>query len=174
MKKEINLLPSDAQYLRVARIYLLHTGHFLRYVIFLVLMQILVLGSTYSVVLLVNRLVSTEVVEGALRQEKLYSRVQDVNDMLSAVREYKEQEKGWTILIPDLFELLPRDIVLTSLQADSEVNTIRLQGVYSGREQLIAFQRQIESLSWVSALDAPLSNFKTGNDSNFSLLIYLK
>lgn len=174
MKKEINLLPPDVQRLRVTRIYLLHIGHFLRYIIILALMQIVVLGSTYAVVMLVNRLVSTDAVEGALKQEKLYSKVQDANDLVLAIHDYRERYKGWTLLIPDVLKLLPKDIKLTSLQADSEANTMRIQGVYSEREQLIAFQRQIKILPWVSALDAPLSNFETGNNSQFSLLIYRK
>lgn len=174
MKEEINLIPSQAAAMRVRRIYLQRFGSLLRYIIVLLILFCLVMGGLYGVLRFeAQRMIQVSEVTGP-EQQALLAQAARINEQFLEIRAWGNTQQTWTSLLPDVFDQLPQGVRLTELDVAAETGQLTLRGTFVNRESLLLFQRQLEALPWVVHVEAPLSNFATGEDARFELIITRK
>jgi Tfp pilus assembly protein PilN len=174
MEHEINLLPPQIIWQRTSRIYLDRSGHFIRFIVFLVGLLLIVLGAVYLVVWRTQVSTAGQGESQDNRQVATLKRVRTVNDQVTAIQLWRDEHVAWTPRLPAVLAVMPSDIVLTRVSVTEVARVLELSGTFGRRESVVAFQRQLESLSWVDKVESPLSNFATGSEAKFSLLIHPK
>lgn len=174
MEREINLLPPHVTQVRTARIYLSRLGRLTRFAIFLAIVLFAVIGMAYLVVWRTHQLIASEADHESERQVKVITQVQKVNAQLAAIAAWRTENVAWTPLVPEVLQVMPAGIELTSIGVTSAKQLLEVRGTFTRREILVAWQRRLEELAWVEKVESPLSNFQTGSNAQFSLLVFRK
>lgn len=181
MEREINLLPPQAIHTRTVRIYFGRTGQLIRFIVFLAGLLLIVLGAVYVVVWRMQVSTAADTAQKDEQQVATLQHVRKVNDQVAAIKSWQIENEPWTARLPEVLRVMPADIVLTLVGVKREgappvagQAVLELGGTFGQRESLVAFQRQLEALVWVGTVESPLSNFTTGSEARFSLLIHPK
>lgn len=174
MPREINLLPLPLQLRRRRRIYLARLGRLLRHVMGVLLTGLLVVGGAYLVAERVKRVTVDAVQHDDSQQQALLEEMRRVNAQLGAVRQWREDHEPWLPQVEAALQELPAEVRLRAVAVTAAEDALELRGVFTSREALTLFQRRLEALPWVASVRAPLSNFATGEDNEFSLTLVRK
>ncbi len=174
MEREINLLPPAIIAARSLRIYLGRLGRLTRFAIFLSLVVVSVTALAYVVVWRTQGLLLSQGKNKSDHQVAIVAQVQKVNAQLTALQAWQKENVAWTPLLPEVLRAIPEGISLLYVGVDSQKKLLEIRGTFDRRESLVVFQRRLENLSWVSTVESPLSNFQTGTDARFVLLIVRK
>lgn len=174
MEREINLLPPTIIAARSLRIYLGRLGSLMRFIVFLAVVVLAATGLTYLVVWRTQHLVDSNIEAKNEHQEAIVAQVQKVNAQLAALEAWQKEHTVWTPYLPEILRSLPDGIGLSYIGVDSKKQSLELRGSFKRREDLVALQRRLEKLSWVERVESPLSNFQTGSDARFILLVWRK
>ena len=171
IEREINLLAPRIIRLRTYRIYLDRVGHLIRFLLFLGGLLLAVLGGSYVVIRWTAASLTAQEGAGEDHTKATVAEAQRINAQLAGIKLWRDQHRPWTPHLPDVFEVMPVGVILTDVSVDADTQELTLRGTFPRREALVAFQRQLEALSWVATVKSPLSNFETGNDGQFTLHI---
>jgi hypothetical protein len=171
IEREINLLAPSIIKLRSWRIYWERLGHLLRFIIFLSGVLLLVIAGAYLVVWWTEQSLTNTTELGSAQSAAAVAEVRRVNAQLAAVQAWQATNNPWTARLPAIFAVMPAGIELSYVGVKGDTQALELRGIFARRDALVSFQRQLEALPWVEAVEAPLSNFETGSDAEFQLRI---
>jgi len=174
LEREINLLAPALVAIRTQRIYLERLGHLLRFTIFAGVLVLAALAGSYVVVWRTRDSLSANRRSTADYHQSAVADVQRANAQLGAIADWVKANPPWTPLVADIFTTMPAEVTVRELSVKTEANALEIRGTAGKREALLAWQKQLEKLPWVELVKAPLSNFETAADSEFSLEVVRK
>ncbi len=95
--------------------------------------------------------------------------IKTINADLRLIDEIQKEYILWTPLLTEFVEHIPNGIQLTSFDIDMGGKTLKITGIASRRDDLIALPEALESLSWIDDADIPLSQLLDPEPISFSL-----
>lgn len=171
MKTQINLLPPPAKKQRMMRIYQRRVG----YVIRRVLVAFVVVWLGMALIWWVTNETRKEVEADLQLTESgvvdVEQEVREINSLLGAVRGRVGEYQRWTLRVQEVLTLMPEEasVQILSLREDQ---VLTIQGVSSSRAAIVEFQGDLEGLSWIGRVEAPLRNFAAGPQGEFSFTLF--
>ena len=74
-------------------------------------------------------------------------------------------------VLEEIMDITPKEISIYSYSFSDGLLSLNLFGMADTRDDLLLFGEALESLPFVSGLDAPLSNYDEKEDISFSLVL---
>lgn len=174
MKGEINLLPESAKNTRTAGLYRLRIRRvFLRTCIALGMVWI-VLGASYWAIRSAGQTLAHNITVGERDTKSLEEYVMQVNRVMNSAETVVRLHPSSVSLLTGVFSVLPPEVKLLEARFDDENRALTLRATSSSRAAVVTLQRSLESLPGVTQLDAPLQNFATGADTEFSFTLHFE
>lgn len=174
MKTDINLLPPAALTLRRQRLLLTTIGSIARHLIVSLGIAVLIIGAEAAVTWFnVRALTTTE--RAADNQAEITRRIEELNRTITVVDTWFAQRPVWTPQVTDTINVKPSTITITGLESpEDQGNQLIIRGIFHQRQDVTTYRRALEGLPWVERVEAPLSNFTTGDDLEFSFTVHRK
>jgi hypothetical protein len=172
MKEEINLMPKQFIVKRERHLYVLRLGRLLSRIFpllaLLVFAQLIILFT-------LNGLVSGLGGVGGEQGSEIFNvgaEVSNVNTFLKEFGAVRDDYLSWSPLVQDVLKSIPEGVTILSLEGDEEAGDIIIRGKAGSREKVVAFQKNLEMLSWALRVDSPLQNFalETNNEFTFTVI----
>jgi hypothetical protein len=173
MKDEINLLPPSLQRVRLRRLYLKRSGKIFRR-LDIALGLILTMFIAVYFLLQSTHANLTEQLTVSDTATTIPNDIRATNELLTLINDRIKNTEALTPLIYDCLTTMPAGVVLSVVRVDEATGALILEGTFTSREDISIFQRRLEELPWVEAVDAPLKNFATGSQTSFSLTLTRK
>lgn len=153
------------------RIYLRYASHLIRLLIGATGLMFLVSASAFAMWTVIERTVSTE--ENLLSQsiDEQEKNVQATNDLLSSIDSWRNRQRPWAESTVRWLSLLPSNMSVRGIVVDEKEGTLNIVGTFSDRSSLILFQDRLNEQEDIAEVIAPLSNFATGAEAEFSVTI---
>jgi len=171
---QINLLPPAASELRTARVYMRRGGHLMRTTAIVLLLIVLSqLGGSGAYFYTTSKMKAEDAAQTEVASEARQL-VAAANATISMADAWFEYYQPWTPLFRGLLGAIPSNISLRTVELNEELGTLNIKGRVSTRVDVVNFQRQLEELDWVAGVEAPLSNFETGEDASFTFAVTRK
>lgn len=173
MKEEINLLPPGAKVLRQRLLYGIRWGRLLHRALVLLAILAITLGVIdYRMRNLAQTLQQERQHQEATNSQSAAETARELNRFLSQFHARVQTHPSTLPLVADILRAMPSDIFLTGLAKRSDEAGLYLQGVSTSRSAVLEFQEALEKLPWSGRIEAPLSNFATGEQRGFSFTVY--
>lgn len=172
MKEEINLLPPSAKRARLRRVSSRHIGYLIRRLAAGLLLCLSALTGAYVIAWTELRHLTNQLGNGEGTEEKVVQQVFEVNQIMQAIDTRIHEHIPWTPLARDVIELLPQEARLELLEVRADRDALKVEGVALARAAILDMQRKLETLSWVTRLEAPLQNFAAGERTEFSFVLF--
>lgn len=173
-KAEINLLPPPALHTRHVRMYTDRIGKLQRLVLLMLLLMLASLAIIYAVYAVINIRLEQQLEAARANDTITIERINDTNRRLHAAQNWIRNAHTTSSLVPDILAAAPAGVVLNEISYDSELNVFTIRGTLNARSAVLAYQRVLEEVAWVERVEAPLSNFTTGADAEFTFTLYSK
>lgn len=171
-KDEINLLPDEHRDARLRRIMLKRVGGLLHRCIFILLITLTAFTVVYFVEIAKQRsrssLLAAEIREG----EDVSDEIRQANDLIRSVYDFSGSVDPWTVHVVDVLEGAPSTITITEFSVSAGTTALEVRGVARSRAAIVDFEKTLSELAWVERVEAPLKNFATGVESEFSFTVY--
>ncbi|MDP3997955.1 MAG: hypothetical protein U1C49_01330 [Candidatus Andersenbacteria bacterium] len=174
MKEDINLLPPQILDRRHKRLLWRDADRLIRLLILSVFVCLLVIFSAYVVVVFTDQTIGEATTHQLSGDDQTEKRLKETNLYLASFESRVEQQQLWLPLAAEALNGLPPEIELTEIGLNSKEGGLVMKGVFQKRESVAAYQRYLEGLSWVEKVEAPLSNFTTGDEVSFKFTIIRK
>ncbi|MAF80868.1 hypothetical protein CL628_02535 [bacterium] len=171
IEHQINLLPPPVREERTARVYLNRVGRLLRVAAGMLLLLLLAQAAGGGAYLYAQRSLRADDAGGMEIASETRQLIASKNGTLGLADRWLQYYQPWTPLFRGMLAAVPSNIALTSIQLDEKTGALNIQGSVSTRVDVVNFRRQLEELEWVESVDAPLSNFETGDEASFSFAV---
>src|SRR3990167_1338928 len=116
-----------------------------------------------------SSLSAAQLITPAENQKVSLRDINDLNQMITILNNKQPFSYVWTGLLLDLARLTPGNVHLVSFNADTETKEVVFTGIADTREDLLLFQKQIETSEYFSAIDIPPDSLTQPKDIPFSL-----
>ncbi len=170
MKDEINLLPPRAVVTRRKLVVTRRLAKLMRRVLMgeAVLAVMIIIGLNANQTL--GKIVAQQFSESSSKQSELQTEVKQFNALIRDVNKWRSKYSAWSPMIKEILNALPEGVQINSLAA-GETGQITVQGEFENAEQIVSYQRKLEQISGVARVEAPLSNYSTGSNQQFKLIV---
>ena len=108
------------------------------------------------------------------RQASKNRQIKTINAVLSQTAAIQERYTLWTPLITHIVNAVPDHVTLTAFQLDAPNKTYTFSGLAARREDLLLFQRELQALPQIAAVNIPLPNLIEQQQVRFSFTATLK
>lgn len=105
---------------------------------------------------------------------KSNQRIHEINVVIQQAGDLQDRYRLWTPLVTELANTLPDGVSLSQLVVNAGNNSVGFVGVADTRDDLLLFETEIESLSFVGEISIPLSQLAEKEHISFSLLAPLE
>lgn len=116
-------------------------------------------------------------IEGDAEQtqgEKLVEDVRKVNQLVGTVQQRIDAHQPWSPALEEVLAKVPAEVLIKRITIDSQVQTLKIEGISDLRTAVVTLQQRLEGLPWVESIEAPLRNFATGPQGQFSFTLTRK
>jgi Tfp pilus assembly protein PilN len=100
--------------------------------------------------------------------------IKSVNDTLRQTDALQKQYTQWSRVIPEVLGAIPNGITLSTLILSAPGNSYSFAGVASTRNDLLSFQKNLQSLPNVASAVVPISQLTDKENISFSISATLK
>lgn len=173
MKDEINLLPPEVRQAQVRQLYLFQLRRWLATTSGWLVLPLLVIVGAAGVAWQQGAIVRMYGETQVYMRPQVEQQIKEANRVIGAVDEWAGKNNPITPKLPYIFEAVPEGVVLTTLRLGDKGKSLTIFGRFPSREAFLAFQRQLEAIEWIEKVEAPLSNFASGGDNTFSVIVWL-
>lgn len=173
MKDEINLLPEPAQHFRLSQLYFYRVGQIIRRFDIILIIILLVMGVVYGSILSLAKY-SEHTTMTTTTTVDYTQQIKDANNLLHFVIQQNALRVSWMSQVADVIAQVPPGLQIQRLAVEPDTAILTVEGSYNDRATLINFENKLRTLSWVTAIDSPLSNFATGVQTGFTLKLSRK
>lgn len=171
MKEEINLLPPLTQSVRLRRLYFKKTGHFVRLAITLMILLFLVLGAAVLAINAQENIWRTWAPAGDGSEEAALVQLKDVNMKIKAIDAETKNATVWARLAAEVLQKLPEGVKVSEMNVDESTGQLLVKGTFVRRADIVAYEAALKQLPWVKNVQAPLSNYATSKEAQFSFTL---
>jgi len=173
MKEDINLLPPEAKFLRIKSLYLNRLGHLMIIGIGLSLLSVGSLVGVWVVNMMVLRDIGAGIELSGKAGAEVETEVRETNEFVKAFRSEVEVRQPLLPKVGELIDVVPVGVRLTTLVWEGEEKGLSVEGVADSTEVIVDLKNDFEDLVWVKRVRAPLQNFATEEEGEFSLTLEL-
>jgi Tfp pilus assembly protein PilN len=168
----LNLLPPNSK-LRVRdRAYLIVTKNTV-----IVLLVLIVVNSVAITGLKYYLEYRTGAIENEIESLKdSQSNTQSLNEAIAFVNQKSSYLKTinddyimWSERILDMTQEIPAGITMTTISIDNQAKILALAGKAATRDDLLAYKKQLEKLTYFTNIDLPITNLTTQTDIVFQI-----
>jgi hypothetical protein len=170
MKNEINLLPPKALKKRRQYLLLKRTGSLLRRVIILEIVLVFLVSIGIVANMKLEEIVMQKQEDLNMSQLEVKEKAKKINVFLNEIESWRNRYETWSPVIHGMLEVMPTGVKIDSVQASWDGQVI-FQGGFEDPSQIVTFRRELENLEGVKEVEAPLSNYSTGSDLKFKLVV---
>ena len=128
--------------------------------------------SVYVVTYQENKLVENQLQVAVGANISIENQVREINQLVNVVGARVEEHPAWTPLVKDVVASLPQEARLEMLVVRVEQDALLIEGSSTSRTAVLDMQANLEALSWVVRLEAPLQNFAAGPRNAFSFKLW--
>ena len=171
MKEEINLLPPPVQRTRYRQLY---TVRVRRIYNALLLAALLVAGgyaAAYAVIYWNSFGLGQSLAVGERTASDADKQTRETNVKLNVVRKTLKDHAPYAQYAAEALRTAPAGIVVTSVEAHAESQSIIISGTSSTRAEVVQFEDKLHELTWAKKIDSPLQNLASGPGVTFRFTI---
>ncbi|HJV32822.1 MAG TPA: hypothetical protein VJ694_02230 [Patescibacteria group bacterium] len=99
--------------------------------------------------------------------------IRQLNQQISRVESLQKLAISPSSLLRDVAERTPPGVKITGMDFDVKSQSMRLNGMAAGREDLLKYEEAMKSSPFVKSLQSPISNLFQKTDINFQFMIVL-
>jgi Tfp pilus assembly protein PilN len=99
--------------------------------------------------------------------------IRQLNQQIGRIETLQKMAVSPSALLRDLAERTPPGVRVSGLDFDVKTKSMRLNGVASLREDLLAYEEAMRASPFVETLQSPISNLFQKEDINFQFMIVL-
>jgi len=174
MKEEINLLAPSVKTARNRQILWSRGNYIWRRVVLTLSIILIVLGVGYGLFSRNKHLFEVSLMKNLDTDTKTQQAVSTANEFLKRFETRVNDTRLWSPDIVDVLKVMPTDIQLTEINARESDGALIIMGVTPTRSSVVDFQRRLEKISWIRAVEAPLNNFATESSGSFTFTLFPK
>lgn len=100
--------------------------------------------------------------------------IKNINITLARTEKIQKDYTLWTIKIIDIAKQIPEEIALSSLNFNSETDTIYISGIAKTRDNLLTLKNNLETLGWMEKVAIPPDQLTEKENIQFSISPSLK
>jgi hypothetical protein len=91
----------------------------------------------------------------------------DYNQELQALTGIQNDSLLWSQILVSLSNIIPTTISITNVNIDYKKNTFQLEGIAPDRQTSLVLIKNIENITWLKNINAPLTNLLTRTNIKF-------
>lgn len=182
MKKDINLLPDKLQKVRNYNILSQQLNHVYR----AFQLGLTIITATYFFTLFLTYqhkqliMPQQKINDQNTAETNITQQVQSTNRLMQTLHKQLNNRQLWTPLVVEIIQNIPDNIVISKISFEQALTNnepthlLQINGIASSPEAVSNFKLALKNISWVSHIDAPLTNLTiTGHpDTLFTFNIY--
>lgn len=174
MKTEINLLSPDAKKNRIIGIRTRRINAITDALLVCLVLAVCSYGAAFWTLSSIGTSLDKNVASDIEVSAETKQRIRDINAIIAVVDDRITKDPLWSPLISDIVARVPSGISITTLQLTETPQTLLLVGKATRGSAVVQYQRELEKLSWVERVDAPLQNFAVSPNATVTFTIFRK
>ncbi|HTK59777.1 MAG TPA: hypothetical protein VL283_01085 [Candidatus Baltobacteraceae bacterium] len=99
--------------------------------------------------------------------------IRQLNQQIGRIETLQKMAVSPSELLRDVVNRTPPGVRISGMDFDVKTQSMRLNGVASGREDLLAYEESMRASPFVKSLQSPISNLFQKTDINFQFMIVL-
>lgn len=170
----LNLLAPRKRAIARRLVYAQFARNMIEIAVFLVSFAGIVLLQGFSVLQEHLTALSTNLTAISHSQAVQNKEIKAVNDVLNRTDALQKQYTQWSAVLPQVLDTIPNGVTLSALTLDAPGHAYNFTGVASTRNDLLQFQKNLQSLPNVSSAIVPISQLTDKENISFSISAMLK
>lgn len=171
---EINLMPREVTERRLRRLYLARISRMLNRLYPLLVLLLAAEFIIYFSLVSVRDDIMLSEASGLRNSQDIVESVEQINELLLEAGKRTSVYDAWTPQLQEVLSVLPNEMKLSTIGVIEKDDSLIIEGESSLRSAVVAFQKELEALSWVKRVESPLQNFALDPEAGFSFSVYRK